>query len=778
MAIRFGKKVFATYVLGDDRVPVLTSQAPDEGDVGNPDPGGPGGSDPDGGDIGSPTGGGLITTVLPNITRKNHEKNVFVAKGASVSITYVADGDCTMMPKWGYEDMTTSYTDDGREMTLTWSCPANEPTDSTPVGVEVFVYGPEDTSDLYLAVWDILHVGKTEADIVPFNSNISIRNNFSGMTSSNATLIVPDAVYTRDDDELGLRDNNRANSLLPVNGKFTESGSGTSKTYTVEENAVIISETPLGAVIDRNGRAGGIVIAGDIPEFSGYSVTGAARAVALKIKSFLLKNSGRGNIGLIKAEASAIDGCENVQDMRYQELNNFWTGDGACIGQTVNLACSMEYTAAIGNERLLNLFSFTLTNAARRSQIKKNMSTQACVQLVNENICQDFSLYGGIDSSLINCIAVDDAFFADGVKRYSSGFGPNLNFSFINTNQANLSTTLSRCMNFNSVKSFFWNNNNSTLDSTKSLAKNCISAIKKTHPSGSGFSAFHRGHYDIENCTLGNYEKYTNYSAFSDVGNDDIDNVLLINMTWDRGTPDSIMGGNSQPNITNIGVINPPTDISPLISSLDSYYSYVDAESAGLKYWTRAEDGGPAHAAGLGAIDFWCAQGRYGKFVDDNDNTVYNGDGVPYVNWLQRSPWREKQKARAQYSHTTDDGDVFSGDVGVNAPGVHPVDYFHRKGVSPSNSTVCPYIEDIYHKVLSDGTVRLWWRPVCPAYRGTITGLDFYVDGVRVAENQDKRYTRFDIQDLNSGTRAVWIVCRDTTYGDSGHSRKITAVIP
>lgn len=783
MAVRLGKKVFATYVIGDDRAPVLTNIDPDEGDVGNPDPGGPGGSDPGGGDIGSPTGGGVVTTTLPTITRKNHNQDIYLAKGAALSITYVADGDCTMLLKWGYDDMIVSYTDDGREMTVTWTCPANEPSDSTPIGVEVFVYGSDsetDYSNQYTVLWDILHIGKTSADIIDFNTGNSIRTNFSRMNSPNNTLIVPDATYTKDDDEISLRNYAFPFSSSPVNGSFTESGTGTNKTYTVTENSVIISRTPLGSILDRNGKIGGVYIEGDIPEYSGYNVYGlGGRAVAIKIKGFAVKNSGRGQIGIVKGEKCAIDGCENIQDMGFRELNTFWQGDGAANYIIASLDSNIEYGGGMANERFGNLMAFTLNNPARRSKNARNWSTMACVQIESQRRCQDFSFYGATDCKVSNCIAVDDYLYADGIRQGGAGNSIS-NFNFINTNGANLSTTLSRCMSFNTIKSFWWNNNNSSDDADKSLLRHCVTAIKRAHPFGSDTSAFWRNHFDIENTIMGNYEKFPGLSAFFDFGNDDVTGLLLVYPGWNYGLIDSIMGGNSFPNFDGIGIVNPPEEINEYITALVDYYNYASVEAAGVKYWTRTEDGGSARTAGLGPVDFWCAEGRYGKFEADNDNTVYNGSSasVPYVNWLQRSPWYERQQLRRTYNHTTTDGTVFSGDAGINEAGVHPVDYFHRRGVSPFAPTNCPYIEDIYHKVLSNGTVRLWWRPVCPKYRGTITGLDFYVDGVRVAENQNKRYTRFDIENLNSGTRSIWIVCKDTTYGDSGHSRKIKAVIP
>ena len=80
-------------------------------------------------------------------------------------------------------------------------------------------------------------------------------------------------------------------------------------------------------------------------------------------------------------------------------------------------------------------------------------------------------------------------------------------------------------------------------------------------------------------------------------------------------------------------------------------------------------------------------------------------------------------------------------------------------------------------ELVSNGDSVLTWRPICPAYRATITGYDIYVDNQLVATDISKQITSFTITGLNAGTRAFNIVVKDATYGDSGRSRTVTRVV-
>lgn len=819
MAKRIYNLNFFANLVNGIRRPVATNEEPEEIPAENPDPGGdgggsqnPGGEIPTddgngsidqgtGGDIGNPTGTAIITTHLaPVISRKSHQKDIFVPRGSTMSITYTIPVDGFMQAKGGPASLTQTYSPDGRELTLTWVCPADASGDSTYIGVECWTYG-NDLVESYTLLYDRLHIAKTSADIVwggYGTQNPIIKNAVDNLlTAAGRTVIIANGLYTNDRDviHVGFDNFTQSNAASVANGvatqyQDTDFKGDTFTNYRIQKYSCVMAEDPGGVTIDRDGKNTAISLYGNSSYPGNRTLNGGRSVLGFHIAGFNVDDAAYTFCGMNKTYRTKFSYIFAKQDlvMPNPRGNQTWTGDGAIFYATDNVSAIFENCGVIGNERLLNNNGRQATSIVWRGVL----ATSGAVQLRNDKACQVFVAYQGHDVSWINCYNLDSADFAAATVPHQGG-EVDRNVAFVGTNGDNTNLRTWGCLSLRDSRIGWYSDESGRRTNTPDILENTVFWDKINIPGRSKEGPMIQGGlFRINGVTVGkNQTPYSQlrFSAICNYRNSTLNfndnrilNLLAVSPRWNYPVNgDTIVDLPAQVSIIDkIGVIADYSPTDSAISRIARYYSarVANASSEGLRYISRREPGSKIDIEGLGARNIFILKGEYGSYRDEAAaNTIFDGtNGNPYVNAISRSPWQLMRASRRRYACTSN-GISVSGNSGWAQGYIHPVDYINRQGVTSDKPLNTPFIEDIAGYLKGSSAV-LTWRPVCVAYRSTITAYDIYVDGIRVAQNVSKRATSYEIAGLNSGRRLFNIVVKDSVTGDSGMSRTIPIEIP
>lgn len=810
------------------RTPIsLNYENPDVPDVPdevveNPDPGGPGGGTGGGGDIGNIDGSGTSTTgTAPGLTRKTHDQDIFVVSSGTMTVTYVADGDCTILPKRPRADMTVSYTDNGREMTITWNVPANERGDSTYIGAEAWVYGSNAAEEAVTSIWDRLHINKTAGDIKVIGAGTSYPIIQTGIERTDIaagdTIVINDGTYTDFYDVInfgywGGETGGVANTTTPngvsdgvttvnVIGDDGVTVTGTEDIISISKYTAVMAATPLGVVLDRGYRNRGCRFYGDYrPTFQG----GGRNLHGVKVKGVALRR-WLDAFSIEHADDCHFEFCSAVSDINPEDYeaatNRTWGANyesswnnGGSFSMTSARNCSFNTTHSISNARFGYIFgSQTLagTRGSKHSSVMKSMHTTACVYPYSNIRVQSYTWYGARSIDTTNCMSIDSAFFEAGYRdRYKpSTFEQNTvstveHFSFISTNNLGDDIYSEGLISLNTTSGGYRSKANSSM--IQSTVKNSVFWDKK------GLISFRpmveAQSTDFLNITVG--KNATVGIGVSSCIRDGADyngvyeNVLMLSGPWNYSysSTDTSISGSPQSGDLNFGII-PPENSNPAYMAGVTDVTLIQAQNAktsGAHYISRTNPGSTLNSQNVGCPDVFPAVGTGGNLKLDADRTRYDGTGGnQYVSWLSEIPWIEFRRERQSYDCLAN-GQTFTGNVGIGKTGVNPTDYINRFGTTPLAPLNTPFIADIYGKALGSGAVNIWWRPVCPAYRASITGYHLYIDGVKVTpagSQLSKESHSFSFTSVNTGARNFQIVVVDPVNGNSGLSRPLSITV-
>ena len=801
------------------RIPVaLNFEDPENPDGGggveNPDPGGPGGGTGGGGDIGNIDGSGTTTIGnAPSITRKTHSQDIFVASSSTMSITYVAASACTWVPKRPRADMTVSFTDDGLEMTITWPVPANERGDSTYIGAEAWVYGGDD-QEAVTQIWDRLHINKVAGDIKTIGVGTSYPLLQPGIerTDVNAgdTIVINDSTYSDYYDVLNIGywqdgSNGAINTQTPngvsdgvdtvdVIGSDGITVTGTEDIVSITKFTTIMAATPLGAILDRNDFYHASRMYGNYRpgERNGF------RAIhGIKIKGIAIRHA-LSEFSIEHADSCAYEFCHHVSDSNPEDVETkhgeVWrNGDGGQFNATSARNCYFDACWSIGNDRFGLIIGSGTTygsSGTKHTTFRRMGHTMACLQPNTQSITQDYTIYGGRSVELLNCIAVDGALFKDGYRApYSNqSAGPEElrvaeHSAFIATNYTGDDIYYEGIMSLNSTTCGYRCKTDAL--SIQSTVKNSVFWDKKYGFNSNAMSnAFDT---DMINVTLGkNEDVFQGVSCIYDYDGVSYQGSLLLSGSWDYSYTSENVNAGGYPSAAdvNFGFVPESFGDGSYIASLGTNESTsIEASNAkisGAHYIGYTAPGSTLRENNIGCPDIFATVGTGGNLKLDADLTRYDGLGAnQMVNWLAEIPWIEIRRERQAYSCVAN-GQTFTGNVGISRDGINPTDYLNRFGTTPAHPLNAPMISDIYGKALGSGSVTIWWRPVCAAYRSSITGYHLYIDGIKVTpagEQEPKESTSFTFTSVNTGTRDFQVVVVDPINGNSGLSRPATVVV-
>lgn len=792
---------------------------PDTGGGGaeNPDPGGPGGGTPTGGDIGNVDGSGTSTLgPAPGVTRKTHSADIFVAAGGVMAVTYVADGTCTLVPKRPRADMTLSRTDDGRELTITWNVPAGEPGDSTYIGVEAWVYG-DDTSENVTSLWDRLHIGKVAGDVKTIGVGTSYPVLQNGIerpdVDAGDTIIIKDGTYTDFYDVVNVgywggpsggvtnftTPNGVSTGVTTVNviGSDGVTVTGTEDIKSVDKFTTIMAETPLGVVLDRQHNRRSCSLYGN---YRGRD--GNREVYGVKIKG-IAQRHGPSTFVISGADECAFEFCSIVMDTNPEDYiaatGRTWTfGDGALWDSYANRNCYFENCISIGNHRYGLIIRSTPESNERASKhcsFRKMIHTSACSYSNEERIHGGFNFYGARTSERLNLLCVDSAFYEAGHRdrytfipttlSYGQGIAPAEHASFLTVNESGDDFYDEGLISLNTTTSGYRLENDN--QNIRSSLKNSVFWDKKGS-TGSGAMVY-ISRMDVDNLTVGKSSNSINESCVRDIGFNastraSFSKLLMIHGAWDYGyaSGDKTISGQGDSSDGDMCIIPTSATNSTYTGDIAGETTLIgssNAKSSGAHYISRTEEGSTLRGLDLGCSNVFPQIGVGGQRFLDGDRDRYDGTGGnQYINWLSEAPHLEMRKERQEYSCLAN-GLQFSGALGMGKAGVNPTDYINRFGTTPSHPLNAPYIDNFYVKALGGGGAIAWWRPVCPAYRSTITGYHLYIDGVEITTNGPlkKDQTTYTYNTINPGTRAFNIVVIDPTYGNSGFSTTVLVTV-
>jgi hypothetical protein len=799
--------------------PLTPDPDPGGGGVVNPDPGGPGGGTGDGGDIGNIDGSGTSTLGnAPNLTRKTHSQDIFVASGGTMSITYVADGDCTILPKRPRADMTVSYTDDGREMTITWTVPPMAG-DSTYVGAEAHVFGG-DTEEAISSIWDRLHINKVASNIKTIGTTAYPRLQ-TGIQRPDVvagdTIVINDGTYTDYYDRLnvgfwGGLDGNAANLTTPngvasgvttvnVIGSDGVTVTGTENIVNISKFTTIMAATPLGVILDRQNTGGAVRLYG---RYRATGNNGGRDIHGIKIKGIALRNAVD-FFSMQYVDECAFEFCSVVSGVNPEEFTaatglpwglNYIHGfnDGGSFGLSTCRNCVIDACQQVSNNRFGYVFGAGLpegTPASKHNTISRSVHTTACVQGNLDTIVQGFIVYGGRSNDLVNCMSIDSAFFRDGYRnsyRVNEPVTDGEHYSFMSTRGDGDDIYAEGLISLNTTQGGFRISaeQGPSRPLIQSTIKNSVFWDRKSDVCTGPMLFVNRG--DVTNVTIGKVETVASYaySCISDKTANNISNTLMIHGGWNyshAATDLSISyeydasGVTVNSSDTNFGVI-PPSAANPDYfsrSGVSTLIQSANAKSSGAQYISRTAPGSQLRTENIGCTDVFPTIGSGLNLKLDADRKRYDGTTYQYVNWLSEIPWIEMRRERQTYSCVAN-GQTFTGNVGIGNDGINPSDYINRFGTTPSSPLNTPFIIDVYGKALGGGAVTIWWRPVCAPYRATITGYHLYVDGIKVTPPNSqvaKERHSFAFTTINTGTRNFQIVVVDPVIGNSGLSRPL-----
>lgn len=759
------------------------------------------------GDVGSDT----VVTVAeaPLITRKAHNRDIFVQGGQAFSITYVIDSEGTLLPKGGYEDMTVSYSANGREMTLSWFCPYGEAGDSTYIGAEVWGYGKQDSDETVRTLWDRLHVNKTINDVVFCGKNRDHKTITAGaenlMIRKGMTLVVDDDYYNTREDWINfgfVRDSYGsvwANVQRgEVSGYLTESHTydeyfETGETFQaalIKKHAVIMAASPLGAILDREGLYGGVNFYGN-GKYSSVTEgnTGGPAVEGVKVLGFAIRNAVTAAT-FLRVQRCGMAYNSFVQDISYDDsLTVDFTGGGSCLFNRATAYTLFENNNVLGNSRMLcgNFFG---GYGAYKSVWRGNIATSGCIMFDrHDNISQTYTNYGAHNIGFFNCWAIDSAFFAAGYQLPQGG-NPKFNHTFAQTNGGNNNVTLDQVLALNDVRAGIESNTSGRFTGNNDVIQNSVIWNRvfisdSINTDEAGYLMKGSKTLNAKNVTLGRNPDFYNFNGTRlsmSSGMDDQESMLFASPTW--GTLDdlsqremitsySTWGGNN-------GFISNYEPQSSSVSGAEySVYERDQAQSVGFKYISRVEESSTLDSLNTGCKNIFPKVGRYGKYFGESGyDTRYDGIEAQYVNAISRMPWIEFRRERQLYSCNSK-GVNYSGKVGWAVDGGNPIDYINRYGTTPEKPLNCPYIEDWYVVAGTAGKARLSWRPIAPIFRSSVAGYKILVDGVDLFPNTpySKEKTSIELTGLNSGQRRFNIIVVDPTNGNSGLSRTIRATI-
>lgn len=776
----------------------------------------------------------------PILSRVGHDQHVYPQSGNQLTLVFRSNIKATLCGIYGFEDMVETRDPDGRTITITWTVPVGEPAVSRHFGVRAKTAGGEHE------IFTIAHINKTSSDVffggVGTSTPTLKASAEKPELTSGCTLVIKDGTYSNIDDfiqlgslGLALPSGYYVGNLTFPNGVYTEHTVGTEQGINVSMFSCIISETPLGAIVDRqhkgpfalhmqgndsvspglsnlnvsggtgNQNDGGRTVRGVL--FMGFAIRGASAACARVKKSGFIDCSIVDDHSLEAPQAGSVA----------------WTGDGAVVTYTGTEDCIMEGNHVFGNLRYAVSF-YVVHKSAQR----KTMLTSGAMQGANGEIYNAVAYYNNLNHKNYNCWDLDSADYILGGVRYPQfpdltnkidvqkrwlpgetydgnvivTYGMNTAVRGLNDNidmygQAHLNDGRPGLAHVNRSgqntgendileNSYGWYTRRTEFDINP----------HENYPNGNdGPPALYGGKvtYDGVTCGRADWVPVTSASMiapwYSAGHAANIKNVAIVSATWDTAAnfTDTVFYGDGANTtyVTDIGgliVVDPPANMNATWPAAATDYDLIAKENCqtqGIKYTCRVEPKSPLEGDPRPCQDIFRTKGRYLTFWNfgptltkqTDFETVYED-----VNWYNRLSVSRIRREHQLYQCTSN-GLSLDGNKGHADGGTSRADYYQLTfGMTTDSPDNCPYIINIWGYVTGD-TAVLTWDGVPAEYRGQATGYDFYINDALAAENQDLDSTEIRFSGLTAGSKEIYMIVKDPVRGNSGPSKPITLVI-
>ncbi|MBL4866408.1 MAG: hypothetical protein JKY67_08535 [Pseudomonadales bacterium] len=672
------------------------------------------------------SGNDLVATVAPVVSLSSS-----IDQTVAVGNTYTATFTSTEAGHWdikaGFDGYTVAVSADSLSATITWVTPATMPGESFHVTAKCHNFGGESFNfdRVHVGVNAVLFAGagKTYADLEAA---------FAAMSSGD-TIVLSDGTYTGDSNNVIRLDGFTATQIrLPLSGIYTTDNSGADPVQAITCYTTVMSESPFGVLIDKQGLSGtGIELIGNTPLesyelntegwSSGHLIAAGTDRRGIKLAGFVVKDSQSTGIWVMQCDHIKLQYC-----LAFENGVGFVSGANSVTNISIQNStdCLVEYAFGFGEGRYK-----VSTYQSKRIVVRRGFARQD--QREGADPMAAVNLYRERQSACQNYLHIDsDSFeFWD-----AAGTSGNISFGFAATGVYGYPKDgkFDRVGSLNNECGFIFNDAYENPNDYQGFLFKDVWAHDIEVPQN---SFCQNGPMRIENFTFseidttgrssgGNTDLFLNYRS-----GEDLKRGIMKYLGWDGSSPVdqgslAISGSGGQDTFWIFrdgylygfqGVIGGQGSV--ILANIDQA---SNPSSLGYDYLGRIEEGSTIESQGYGARDFYYGVGKAGTLYGETDYELETTEP-----WIERSCYELVRTYFRDHSYTgatrTLGTQTLLGDRGWCKDDDDLLDYI------TSYTGKTPLLSCRATAVNGDGIIT--WKHPASKYRTNITGIKIYLDG-------------------------------------------------
>ena len=672
------------------------------------------------------SGNDLVATAAPVASLSS-----FVDQSISVGSVYEATFVSTEAGHWDIKAPFDGYTvvvgSDSKSATISWATPVGMPGESFHVVAKCRNFGGESYAfdRVHVGVNSVLFAGagQTHPDLI---------SAFAAMSPGD-TVVLSNGTYTGDSNNVIRLEGYTANQIrMPSSGIYTTDTSGVDPVYTISTYTTVMSETPFGVVLDKQGLAGsGIELVGNtILEnyerntagwVSNHLTTVGTDRRGIKIAGFVVSESQASGIWVMQ--------CDHIKIQYALAFNN---GIGYVSGpnNVMNIAvqnsadCLVEYGFGFGEGRYK-----VSTYQSKRCIIRRGFARHD--QRLGSDPMAAVNMYRERQSTCQNYLHLDSDTYEFWDPAGASG---NISFGFAATgaNSYPKDGKIDRCGALNNECGAWFNDGYDNVNGYQGFLYKDVWAHDLTIPQNALCSD---GPMRIENFSISDIDgvglpgaAVTNF-FWNYRSEEDLKRGVMVNVGWNG----SIATDQGSLAFSGAGVIDTfwsfsggyLYDFQALVNgggntTLTNVDQVNDPRTLGYEYLGRIEEGSTIEGQNFGARNFYYGVGKAGTLYGETESELETD-----VPWIERSCYELVRTFFRDISYTgptrTLGSQTLLGDRGWCRDDDDLLDYVTSyTGKTPLLSCRASAV---------NGDAIITWKPLASKYRANITEFRVYLDG-------------------------------------------------
>ena len=698
-----------------------------------------------------------------------------ITKGAPYTATFTSDFAGHWDIKAPFDGYSVAVSSDAKTATITWVTPAIMRGESFHITAKCRNSAGEGFG------FDRVHVGVNAVLFAgPGKTYADLEAAFAVMSQAD-TIVLSDGTYLGDSKNVIRLDGTSATQIrMPKSGTYTTDNSGLDPVHTITNMTTVMSETPFGVVLDKQGLAGnGIELVGNTPlenyeqTTMGWSsfhllASGTDRR-GIKIAGFVVKESQGTGIWVMH--------CDHIQLQYSCAFNNgvgFTSGDNNVMSIAIQNStdCLSEYSFGFGEGRYK-----VSTYQCKRTAIRRGLGRQD--QRLGADPMALVNMYRQRDGVCQNYLHIDSDTYefwdpAGGSGNISFGFaatgvnGYPKNGKFDRVGGLNNECGLwfnDGYDNANGYQGFLFKDvwghdlsipqNALCTDGPMRVENFTLSEIDGLGLPGASVTNFfwnYRSEQDLKRGVIKNVgwngTVAVDQGSLAFAGAGGVDTFWSFQDGYLYGFQTTISGGGTV-TVANVDQVNDPG-------------------TRGYDYLGRIEEGSVINAEGYGARDFYSCVGKAGTFYGESDYELESDE-----QWLEKSCYELIRPFFRDHSYTgatrTLGTQTLSGNRGWCRDDDDLLDYITSyTGKTPLLSC----------RASSVGTAALiTWKYPASKHQSNITGIKIFLDGELAGTASATAYGLALTGLVTSHTFKVQCVLVDSVKGDSGLSAPVFMAI-